>query len=293
MKTFGNILTAMITPMTSTGQVDFDGAVTLANHLLDNGSDGLVVCGTTGESPSISVEDKLELFRRIVKACGHKGSIIANTGSNNTEHSVDFTREASKTGVDGIMAVVPYYNKPNQKGLYMHFSEIAKATDLPVMIYNVPGRTGGSITPATIAKLAQDIPNIKAVKEASGNVAISAEIYSLVPEEFMIYSGDDGLTLPILSVGGVGVISVAAHVVGKEMQAMIQAFKAGRVDEAKAINKEILPLVKSMFITTNPIPVKYAVRQLGLPAGPFRLPMCDPSEEEAAIINQALAPYKQ
>lgn len=292
MKTFGNILTAMITPMTSTGQVDFDGAVTLANYLLDNGSDGLVVCGTTGESPSISVEDKLELFRRIVKACGHKGNIIANTGSNNTEHSVDFTREASKTGVDGIMAVVPYYNKPNQKGLYMHFSEIAKATDLPVMIYNVPGRTGGSITPATIAKLAQDIPNIKAVKEASGNVAISAEIYSLVPEEFMIYSGDDGLTLPILSVGGVGVISVAAHVVGKEMQAMIQAFKAGRVDEAKAINKEILPLVKSMFITTNPIPVKYAVRQLGLPAGPFRLPMCDPSEEEAAIIDTALAPYK-
>lgn len=292
MKTFGNILTAMITPMASTGQVDFDGAVTLANYLLDNGSDGLVVCGTTGESPSISVEDKLELFRRIVKACGHKGSIIANTGSNNTEHSVDFTREASKTGVDGIMAVVPYYNKPNQKGLYMHFSEIAKATDLPVMIYNVPGRTGGSITPATIAKLAQDIPNIKAVKEASGNVAISAEIYSLVPEEFMIYSGDDGLTLPILSVGGVGVISVAAHVVGKEMQAMVQAFKAGRVDEAKAINKEILPLVKSMFITTNPIPVKYAVRQLGLPAGPFRLPMCDPSEEEAAMIDTALAPYK-
>ncbi|WP_288760010.1 4-hydroxy-tetrahydrodipicolinate synthase [uncultured Veillonella sp.] len=292
MKTLGRVLTAMITPFHADGSVDFDGAVALANHLLDNGSDGIVVCGTTGESPTIANEDKLTLFRRIVDACGDKGSIIANTGSNDTLRSVEFTKQAAATGVDAVMAVVPYYNKPNQKGLYAHFKAIAEATTLPIIVYNVPGRTGGKIIPATIEQLHRDFPNIVAVKEASGDVNVASEIYRRIPTDFMIYSGDDGLTLPILAVGGCGIISVAAHVVGKDLNEMIQAFERGEVTKAREIHARLLPIFDAMFVTTNPIPVKYAVRRLGLPAGPFHLPMCEPSEEEAAVIDAALEMIK-
>lgn len=288
MKTFGRVLTAMITPFTEDGRVDFDGAVKLAHYLLDNGSDGLVVVGTTGESPSISKEDKIELFSRITEACGHRGTIIANVGGNTTKQSVELLKAVNDIGVDGVMAVVPYYNKPNQKGLYEHYKTLAEATTLPIMVYNVPGRTGGSITPHTVAQLRKDFSNIVAIKEASGNIMIASEIRYLTDEEFMIYSGDDGLTLPMLSVGGVGVVSVAAHLVGKEMNEMIQLFEAGKVAEAEALNKKLFPIVKAMFVTVNPIPVKYAVRQLGLPAGSLQLPLCEPTEEEAEVIHGAL-----
>lgn len=291
MKTLGRVLTAMITPFNADGSVDFEGALTLAKHLLNNGSDGLIVCGTTGESPTIDNEDKLKLFELIAHECGHLGSIVANTGSNNTQRTIELTKAASKTGVNAVMGVVPYYNKPNQRGLFEHFKAMAEATDLPVIVYNVPGRTGGKIMPATIAKLREACPNIAAVKEASGDINVAAEIYHLLPEDFMIYSGDDGLTLPMLAVGGCGVISVAAHVVGKEMNEMIQAYEAGDVTKAKQINKDLFPIFKAMFVTTNPIPVKYAVRQLGLPAGPFHLPLCEPSDEEAAVIDAAIKPY--
>lgn len=291
MKTLGRVLTAMITPFNADGSVDFEGALTLAKHLLNNGSDGLIVCGTTGESPTIDNEDKLKLFELIARECGHLGSIVANTGSNNTQRTIELTKAASKTGVNAVMGVVPYYNKPNQRGLFEHFKAMAEATDLPVIVYNVPGRTGGKIMPATIAKLREACPNIAAVKEASGDINVAAEIYHLLPDDFMIYSGDDGLTLPMLAVGGCGVISVAAHVVGKEMNEMIQAYEAGDVAKAKRINKDLFPIFKAMFVTTNPIPVKYAVRQLGLPAGPFRLPLCEPSDEEEAVINAAIKPY--
>ncbi|WP_295237183.1 4-hydroxy-tetrahydrodipicolinate synthase [Veillonella sp.] len=291
MKTLGRVLTAMITPFQADGSVDFEGAVVLAKHLLANGSDGLIVCGTTGESPTISNEDKLKLFTTIVKECGHMGSIVANTGSNDTAKTVAFTKEASKTGVHAVMGVVPYYNKPNQQGVFLHFKAMAEATDLPVVVYNVPGRTGGKILPATLAKLRETCHNIAAVKEASGDINMASEIYHLLPEDFMIYSGDDALTLPMLAVGGCGIISVAAHVVGREMNEMIQAYEAGNVVKAKAIHKELYPVFKAMFVTTNPIPVKYAVRQLGLPAGPFHLPMCDPSAEEAAVVDAAIKPY--
>lgn len=291
MQTLGRVLTAMITPFTADGAVDFDGAVTLAKHLLANGSDGLIVCGTTGESPTIDNEDKLKLFELIARECGDLGSIVANTGSNNTALSVEFTKRASQTGVDAIMAVVPYYNKPNQRGLFLHFKAIAQATELPVIVYNVPGRTGAAIAPETIAELNQAAPNIRAVKEASGDIAVAQRIYHLLPDDFMIYSGDDALTLPMVAVGGLGVISVAAHVVGKEMNEMIQAYEAGDVEKAKAINEQLQPVFKAMFVTTNPIPVKYAVRKLGLPAGPFHLPMCEPSDSEAAVVDAAIAPY--
>ena len=261
--------------------------------MLDNGSDGLVVCGTTGENPSMSKEDKLALFTAIAKECGHKGSIIANVGSNDTKSSVEFVKEVSKIdGIDGLLVVVPYYNKPNQQGQYLHFKAIAEATTLPIMVYNVPSRVGTGIFPTTLAQLHNEYPHVCAIKEASGNLMIASEIKRLMPgEDFMVYSGDDGLTLPMLSVGACGVVSVVSHVAGKDMNAMIQAYESGHNHEALRIHQSLADIIKAMFITTNPIPVKYAARKIGLPAGVFNLTMCDPSAEEAAYIDKALAEY--
>ena len=294
MTTFGNIITAMITPFTDDGHVNFQEALRLAGHLLDNGSDGLIVCGTTGEGPNIDDRDKLELFTLIAKEYGHRATIIANTGSNSTKKSIALTKAASHTGVHAVMAVVPYYNKPNQEGCYLHFKAIADSTDLPVMLYNVPGRTGGRIEPQTVARLAKECANITSIKEASGDIKITQQIRELLPNnDFMIYSGDDALTLDVIQNGGVGVISVAAHIVGKQMQEMIALFKEGKVKEARAIELSIVPILKAMFITTNPIPVKYAMKQLGFSTGPLLLPLCDPSIEEAQIIDAAIESYKQ
>ena len=294
MTTFGNIITAMITPFTDDGHVNFQEALRLAGHLLDNGSDGLIVCGTTGEGPNIDDRDKLELFTLIAKEYGHRATIIANTGSNSTKKSIALTKAASHTGVHAVMAVVPYYNKPNQEGCYLHFKAIADSTDLPVMLYNVPGRTGGLIEPQTVARLAKECANITSIKEASGDIKITQQIRELLPNnDFMIYSGDDTLTLDVIQNGGVGVISVSSHIVGKEMQKMIALFKEGKVKEARAIELSIVPILKAMFITTNPIPVKYAMKQLGFSTGPLLLPLCDPSIEEAQIIDAAIESYKQ
>ena len=294
MTTFGNILTAMITPFTDDGHVNFQEALRLAGYLLDNGSDGLIVCGTTGEGPNIDDRDKLELFTLIAKEYGHRATIIANTGSNSTKKSIALTKAASHTGVHAVMAVVPYYNKPNQEGCYLHFKAIADSTDLPVMLYNVPGRTGGRIEPKTVARLAKECTNITSIKEATGDIKIIQQIRELLPNnDFMIYSGDDALTLDVIQNGGVGVISVSSHIVGKEMQKMIALFKEGKVKEARAIELSIVPILKAMFITTNPIPVKYAMKQLGFSTGPLLLPLCDPSVEEAQIIDAAIESYKQ
>lgn len=294
MTTFGNILTAMITPFTDDGHVNFQEALRLAGYLLDNGSDGLIVCGTTGEGPNIEDRDKLELFTLIAKEYGHRATIIANTGSNSTKKSIALTKAASHTGVHGVMTVVPYYNKPNQEGCYLHFKAIADSTDLPVMLYNVPGRTGGRIEPQTVARLAKECPNITSIKEATGDIKITQQIRELLPNnDFMIYSGDDALTLDVIRNGGVGVISVSSHIVGKEMQKMIALFKEGNVKEARAIELSIVPILKAMFITTNPIPVKYAMKQLGFSTGPLLLPLCNPSVEEAQIIDAAIESYKQ
>ena len=294
MTTFGNILTAMITPFTDDGHVNFQEALRLAGHLLDNGSDGLIVCGTTGEGPNIEDRDKLELFTLIAKEYGHRATIIANTGSNSTKKSIALTKAASHTGVHAVMAVVPYYNKPNQEGCYLHFKAIADSTDLPVMLYNVPGRTGGHIEPKTVARLANECANITSIKEATGDIKIIQQLRELLPNnDFMIYSGDDALTLDVLQNGGVGVISVSSHIVGKEMQKMITLFKEGKVKEARAIELSIVPILKAMFITTNPIPVKYAMKQLGFSTGPLLLPLCDPSVEETQIIDAAIESYKR
>lgn len=295
MKTFGRVLTAMITSFNNDGSLNIENSVAIAHHLLDNGSDGLVVCGTTGENPTMSKEDKLALFTAIAKECGHKGTIIANVGTNDTKSSVNFVKEVSKIdGIDGLLVVVPYYNKPNQQGQYLHFKAIAEATTLPIMVYNVPSRVGTGIFPTTLAQLHSEYPHVCAIKEASGNLMISSEIKRLMPEDdFMVYSGDDGLTLPILSVGGTGVISVVSHVAGQDMNDMIAAFEEGNNKKATQLHQKLAEITKAMFITTNPIPVKYAARKIGLPAGIFNLPMCEPSQEEAAYIDKALAEYLQ
>lgn len=295
MKTFGRVLTAMITSFNEDGSVNIENTVAIAQHLLDHGSDGLVVCGTTGENPTMSRESKIALFKAIAESCGDKGTIIANVGSNDTKGSVDFVKEVSAIpGIDGLLVVVPYYNKPNQQGQYLHFKSIAEATTLPIMVYNVPGRVGTGIFPATLARLHKEYPHICAIKEASGNLMIASEIKRLMPgDDFMVYSGDDGLTLPILSVGGTGVISVVSHVSGQDMNDMIAAFEEGDNQKATQLHQKLAEITKAMFITTNPIPVKYAARKLGLPAGIFNLPMCEPSAEEAAYIDKALAEYLQ
>ncbi|NLJ24562.1 MAG: 4-hydroxy-tetrahydrodipicolinate synthase [Firmicutes bacterium] len=287
MAGFGRLLTAMVSPFNNELGLDYDKAAALAEKLYKGGSDGLVVCGTTGESPTLTAEEKLKLIQVVVDAVGGKATVLAGTGSNNTAESVELTKAVQRLGVDGIMLVAPYYNKPSQEGLYQHFRTIAQSSSLPVMIYNIPGRTGVNILPETMARLAE-IPNIVAIKESSGNLEQVAKLRRLLPKEFFIYSGDDSLTLPILSVGGYGVVSVASHLVGRRIKDMIEAYTQGKVAVAAQINTELLPLFKSLFITTNPVPVKLALKIVGNPVGEVRLPLVSATEEEAQAIRKTL-----
>ncbi|NMB45895.1 MAG: 4-hydroxy-tetrahydrodipicolinate synthase [Firmicutes bacterium] len=287
MAGFGRLVTAMVSPFNSELGVDYDKAASLAEKLCKGGSDGLVVCGTTGESPTLTADEKLKLIQVVVDAVGGKAAVLAGTGSNNTAQTVELTKAVQRLGVDGIMLVAPYYNKPSQEGLYQHFRTVAESSSLPVMIYNIPGRTGVNILPETMMRLAS-IPNIVAIKEASGNLEQVAKLRSLLPKEFAIYSGDDSLTLPILSVGGHGVVSVASHLVGRRMKDMIEAYVQGKVGIAAQINAELLPLFKALFITTNPVPVKLALRMIGSPVGGVRLPLVSATEEETQQIRKTL-----
>lgn len=288
MLTFGNVITAMITPMKEDLSVDYEGAVKLAKHLAENGSDGILVAGTTGEGSTLTTEERKKLFIEIVNALGDKVLVMGNIGTNNTAQSAEFAKEAEKTGVDALLAIVPYYNKPNQEGCYAHFAAIAEATELPIFIYNVPGRTGGRILPETVIKLANAYKNIVGIKEASGDLEAAATIARDTPDTFHVYSGDDSLTLPILSVGGEGIISVAAHVIGNEMNEIVQAYKDGNVKKAKEIHQKYLPVMTGLFYTVNPTPVKACCNILGLPAGPFRLPMVDATPEKKEFLKQMM-----
>ena len=280
---FGRVLTAMITPFREDGQLDYDMAERLATHLVDHGSDTLVVCGTTGESPTLTWDEEYKLFQVVQSAIAGKGKIIAGTGSNSTSEAIAATRKAADLGLDGSLQVVPYYNKPPQEGIYQHFRAIAHAVpEMPLMIYNIPGRTGQNLQPEWIAKLAEE-PNVVAVKEASGSLDQASQIRRMTPPNFGIYSGDDSLTLPLLSVGGRGVVSVASHLVGDRLQAMIQAFEQGQVQQATQIHLELLPLFKTLFVTTNPIPVKAALTLQGWTVGACRLPLVAPS---TTVLNQ-------
>lgn len=272
---FGRAIAAMVTPFAEDNSVNYAMAEKLAVHLVENGNDGLVICGTTGESPTLSWAEEYKLFQVVKQAVGDRAKIIAGTGSNSTSEAIAATVEAAKLGLDGSLQVVPYYNKPPQTGLYEHFRAIAEAApDLPMMLYNVPGRTSCNLEPETIANLAQ-IENIIAIKEASGDLEQVSLIRCLTPDSFAIYSGEDALTLPILALGGVGVVSVASHLVGKQIQEMIREFATGNNQEALAIQVKLFPLFQALFMATNPIPVKTALNLQGWDVGGLRTPLCE------------------
>lgn len=290
VKHFGNLLTAMVTPFDDKMEVDYTQAANLAKYLAEHGSDGIVVCGTTGESPTLTKEEKIKLWQVVKEAVAGKAAVIAGTGSNNTKESIAMTKEAEKLGVDGAMLVGPYYNKPSQEGFYQHFKTVAESTSLPIIVYNVPGRTGTNILPQTVIRLSE-IPNIVAVKEASGNVEQASQIRRGTAPDFMVYSGDDSLTLPILAVGGTGVISVASHVIGDQMQEMIKAYLSGDVKKASALHLELFPVFKGLFITSNPVPVKAALNLKGIKVGSTRLPLVDAAPEHLEAIKGFMQPY--
>jgi 4-hydroxy-tetrahydrodipicolinate synthase len=283
MVLFGRVSTAMLTPFDKKGHVDFGKTTQLINHLIENGTDSLVVAGTTGESPTLTKDEKLVLFKHVVKVVDKRVPIIAGTGSNDTYASVEMTKKAEQIGVDAVMIVAPYYNKPNQEGLYQHFKTVAESTSLPVMVYNIPGRSVVNIAPETVIRLSQ-IPNIKAVKEASGNLNSMTAILAGTDDDFLLYSGDDGLTLPAMAIGAAGVVSVASHVVGNEMQSMISSFLEGNVAEAAVKHQKLLPLMEGLFAAPSPVPVKTALQLKGIDTGSVRLPLVPLTEQERAAL---------
>lgn len=291
MKKLGRLLTAMVTPFDINGEVDYRQAKNLARALLDSGSDGLVVSGTTGESPNLSFEEKLQLFAEVKSAIASRGVLVAGTGNYSTKESQCLTKEAEKIGVDACLLVVPYYNRPTQQGLFEHFKAIAQSTNLPCILYNVPSRTATNLAANTVIKLSQ-IDNIVGIKEASGNFGQIAEIIQGAKKGFLVYSGNDGDTLPILALGGYGVISVASHLVGIQIKEMIEKALSGKINEAASIHRYLLPLMNSLFIIPNPMPVKYALNQVGFPVGKPRLPLIEPDEKSAEFIGATLEDYK-
>lgn len=293
MAEWGRVLTAMVTPFASDGSLDTPAVRRLVDYLLQNGSDGLVVSGTTGESPTLTRDEKLALFALVKEAASGRAAVLAGTGGNNTAEAVALSREAARIGVDGILLVAPYYNKPSQEGLYRHFRTIAEAVPIPVMIYNVPSRTSVNIEASTVVRLARDVPNITAVKEASGNLMQVSEIIAKAPDGFRVYSGEDGLVLPILALGGYGVVSVTSHLVGRDLRRMHEAFLAGDLREAARLHAAMLPIVKACFqpTTPSPVPVKAALNILGVQVGSPRLPLVEATDAERAIIVKALTDY--
>lgn len=286
---FGRLLTAMVTPFNADGSINYEAGADFADWLLANGSDGLVVEGSTGEAATMDMDEKIKFMQTIVARVNGRAKIVAGAGTNCTASTVDLVKKMEACGVDGVLVVGPYYNKPTQEGYYQHFAAVAKATKLPIIVYNVPGRTGGNIAPETVARLAADFSNIVAIKEAAGNVAQTAELYRVLPEDFSIYSGDDGLILPFLSVGACGLISVLANVNGNLLQQLMQAYSEGRVKDAADLNKVMVPLAKAMFIESNPIPIKAAVTKVtGVEAGAPRLPLTPISAAAEAKLDAAL-----
>ncbi|HYK72206.1 MAG TPA: 4-hydroxy-tetrahydrodipicolinate synthase [Pseudoneobacillus sp.] len=287
MVLFGRVSTAMVTPFDNKGHIDFEKTTQLINHLIENGSDSLVVAGTTGESPTLSKEEKIALFQHVVKVVDKRVPVIAGTGSNNTYASIELTKKAEQIGVDAIMLVAPYYNKPNQEGLYQHFKAVAESTTLPVMVYNIPGRAVVNIAPETIVRLSQ-ISNIVAVKEASGDLNAMTYIIANTPEDFVLYSGDDGITVPVLSIGGVGIVSVASHIIGNEMQEMIQSFLNGDYQTSAKLHQKLLPVMQGLFAAPSPAPVKTALQLKGMNVGSVRLPLVPLTEQERKTLTELI-----
>ncbi|PYI50427.1 4-hydroxy-tetrahydrodipicolinate synthase [Paenibacillus flagellatus] len=286
---FGRVITAMVTPFDAELRVDWDQARKLIDYLIEEQqSDSLVVCGTTGESPTLTEDEKLAMFKLAVEQAKGRCRIIAGTGSYDTAHTIHLTKAAESAGVDGILLVAPYYNRPSQEGLYAHFKAAAESTSLPVMLYNIPSRTGITVSASTTLKLAQ-LPNVVATKEAHSDFDLISELTANAPEGFRVYSGDDILTLPMLSVGAYGIVSVASHVIGKEMQQLVRAYTSGNVAEAASWHAKLRPIFNGLFNcphrVPNPVPVKYALGLHGMPVGGVRLPLVPATEEEGRFIE--------
>jgi len=269
----GNVVTAMVTPFDKDLNVDYQKVEKLADYLANNGTETILVAGTTGESPTLTHEEELELLKIVKSTVANKAKVLMGAGSNSTATAVEMSKKVEKAGADAILSVVPYYNKPSQTGMTAHFGAIANAVDLPIMLYNIPGRTGVDMMPETIIKLAKEHKNIFAVKQSNANLDLVTEIISEAPEDFSVYSGDDSLTLPMLALGAVGVVSVASHLIGNEIQAMIKAFKEGKIKEAQALHHKYYPVFKKIFMAPNPIPVKAALTKKGLISEDVRLPL--------------------
>jgi 4-hydroxy-tetrahydrodipicolinate synthase len=291
MKNMGRLITAMVTPFDDAGAVDFAQAKKLAVALVDSGSEGLVVVGTTGESPTLVRSEELRLFREIKAAVGHRASVIAGTGSNSTAEAIEATREAEKIGLDACLLVVPYYNKPTQDGLYWHFKAIADSTSLPCILYNVPSRTITNLAAETTIRLSE-IKNIIGVKEASGNLEQITSIITGSRKDFVVWSGNDSDTLPMLAIGAYGVISVASHLVGKQISEMIYSFIEGKPQRAAELHGQLMPIFSRLFVISNPVPVKYALNQVGFNVGKPRPPLYEPDAKTAALIMDVVGKCK-
>jgi 4-hydroxy-tetrahydrodipicolinate synthase len=287
MLAFPRMMTAMATPFAADGSVDLDGVQELAAHLVANGNEGLVVVGTTGESPTLDHQETLDVFRAVVSAVGDRATVVAGCGKNDTAATVALVREASDLGVDGILLVTPYYNRPSQRGLVAHFTAASRATDLPVMLYNIPSRSACEIAPETLLGLAEQVDNVKGVKDAVVDFAKTAWLAARAPDGFGIWSGDDSTVLPLLAVGGVGVVSVAGHLVGDDLATMIEVFPSNP-EKAREIAFRIAPLCSALFVEPSPAPLKAALRLLGLPAGPVRAPLVEVEEATLALVREAL-----
>lgn len=293
---FGRVITAMITPFHEDGTVDYESAVQLSKYLVEHGSEGILVGGTTGEGATLTHDEKLKLYEVVVNAVGRNSTgkkvpVMGNVGTISAQETIKFAKEAEQTGIDCVLAIVPYYVKPNQEGMYQHFITIAKEISLPIVLYNVPGRVGVSILPETVKRIVDECPNVVGIKDATGNWDQVSKEKMLLPDDFMIYSGDDAFTLPILTCGGVGVISVASHVIGDDLLKMVKLFEEGNIGSARELHLKMYEIMKGMFFTASPIPIKTAVNLIGQPGGHFRLPLVEPSESEVAKVREMLTNY--
>ena len=287
----GEVVTAMVTPFNENFEVDYNTVEKLADYLINNGSDAILVAGTTGESPTLTHEEELEILKVVKNVVGNKAKVVMGAGSNSTKTAVETSKKVEKAGADAILSVVPYYNKPSQAGLIEHFGQIAKATSLPIILYNIPGRTGINMEPETISKLAENHKNIAAVKQSNPNIDLVTEIRIQTPDDFVIYSGDDSLTLPMLAIGAYGVISVASHIIGKDIKQIITEFKSGNIAKAKEIHLKSYPMFKAIFTSPNPIPVKAVLAKQGLLEETVRSPLVKLTASEKEKLYNSIAAY--
>lgn len=289
----GEVITAMVTPFNENREIDYDKVEELAKHLANNGSDGILVAGTTGESPTLTHEEELELLSTVKRAVNGKAKVIMGAGSNSTETAVEMTKKVEKEGADAVLTVVPYYNKPSQAGMIAHFSAIAESTDLPIILYNIPGRTGVNMAVETVKTLAETYPNIVALKQSFPDMDMVSELKLACPDDFTIYSGDDSLTLPMLSLGAEGVISVASHLWGNEIKSMIHNFKACQLHAAKNMHLKLYPIFKKIFMAPNPVPIKAALKKAGIIEEYVRRPLVELSKVEKADLYSVIDSFSK